>query len=296
MCRGARRVGASGGGRLSLAIFVSAVMPMIGNKAKFDVIGFRVPFFQGIPRDHIDERAEFRDPLGGLRENVTISGYAPYVEEFLAVTNSYQFFSIRIARRAINHPLGRNHSRSCIGNGRRIWDEGVVSWQFVVQDFIVGIDMQLSWGRVPGIRPLRTNSPKDMSICWIAMRYPSESSVVNVRPITGHHGSSRDFSTIAGGMRSFLGGVGRFFSSLGGDLGINQAFADEPKLPEKQSNLERTNYNQPEREKARSIFREPSTILMEAIGGLLMGWIVGWLAAGRKSPLHRRKSNKTPSN
>jgi hypothetical protein len=108
-------------------------------------------------------------------------------------------------------------------------------------------------------------------------------------------------SSILHGVQGFTGrfrlefsGVRRFLSRLCGELGVIQAFANEPELPQKQANLKAANSDQQERKEARSIFREPWLRSVGAISGLLTGLGVGWVICWPKRA-KRRQSNYRPS-
>lgn len=80
-----------------------------------------------------------------------------------------------------------------------------------------------------------------------------------------------------------LSGVGRFLGSIGRNFSVVQAFADEPKLPEKENKLAARDDNEQEGKKTYGIVRNPVPkafvwLIVAGFGaGMLAGGVMGWL-------------------
>ena len=93
-------------------------------------------------------------------------------------------------------------------------------------------------------------------------------------------GALKDEKVRLGIFRIFLRSLSGKSSGIGGLLGIAKALADQPQLPNKQSNLNGTDNHQPESEKSSGITSEPWTvwIFFGFLGGIIGGISLGWLA------------------
>ncbi len=104
----------------------------------------------------------------------------------------------------------------------------------------------------------------------------------NVSPQLGLSSALHCSERIAGNFSLKFRGIRRFLGGVGGNLGVVQAFADEPKLPEEQPELGNTHANQPESEKSNRVPRYPLPegflwlVCGAAALGLLIGGGGGW--------------------
>ena len=94
----------------------------------------------------------------------------------------------------------------------------------------MNIEMQISRRGIAAIDPTRPESPENGTLAVLSVGYPATTIEMNISPITGDHRKFGDVNTVSSGL-------GPIFRSIGSNLCVGQACANEQQLPDKQSSL-----------------------------------------------------------
>lgn len=111
-------------------------------------------------------------------EHIMISSYPPYIQMLSSFGHSNQIRPIYITRNRFSDAMRSNSCRDRLLE--RVFDKAITSWKFLVQKFVMSIDMQSAGRGGAAIYPARTYSPKYMAVRYVSMRYPTACPVMDV--------------------------------------------------------------------------------------------------------------------
>ena len=258
---------------LLITIVIGAVMPGKCHQAQIEGIGFLIPCQSGNSGHQGGHVAKLGNAWRGIGKNVTILNDAPDVEKFFVFFDGSHLGASEISPTAKDFSFWRENCRNfCM----HLLDKLVIVGQRSIEKFKLRINSQITWRSIAAIFPYGADAPKNGTILILSMRGPSTPTVMDISPIARDHRQSGNISTILSSSGAGFDRVGSFLSRFGGYFGIDEAFANEPQLPNKQSQLKRPDNDQRQREESGGVFHQPRLWALGTFWGFTGGVAIGY--------------------